>query len=122
MASKAIPSHLRPSAASNGSNGGSAPAGAEKRHHGKTQSHVVSNIQNMFQSHLPNLLPTFPTWPGLRDWPGINIDSVRRGLTRRTDLTPSSNILIICAWMSSRQLVADLGHSILVLVLEPSNP
>lgn len=40
MASKAIPSHLRPQgAAANGSNG---PTPAEKRHHGKTQSHVVS--------------------------------------------------------------------------------
>ncbi|KEF56984.1 uncharacterized protein A1O9_07174 [Exophiala aquamarina CBS 119918] len=57
MASKAIPSHLRPAAASNGSNGGSAPAGAEKRHHGKTQSHVT---------HLHNLPPEPPNMASRR--------------------------------------------------------
>lgn len=51
MASKAIPSHLRPQAASgNGSNG--AP---QQRHHGKSQSHVVSaTFPILFPTHLSN--------------------------------------------------------------------
>lgn len=36
MANRAIPSHLKPSAAENGN-------GFTPRHHGKTQSHVVSS-------------------------------------------------------------------------------
>jgi hypothetical protein len=39
MASRALPSHLRPSAAA-----GKAEDGAAPRHHGKSQSHVVSTI------------------------------------------------------------------------------
>jgi hypothetical protein len=40
MASKAIPSHLKPQSAA--SNGGD-PAEFARKHHGKSQSHVVSN-------------------------------------------------------------------------------
>ena len=54
MASKAIPSHLRSAGAANGSNG--APeSGAHQRHHGKTQSHVVSEspLKELSQSQNP---------------------------------------------------------------------
>lgn len=45
MSSKAIPSHLRPQVAATAGNG--APEKEfERKHHGKTQSHVVSSVSS----------------------------------------------------------------------------
>lgn len=43
MASKAIPSHLKAALGGGTANGGDS-ADFQRRHHGKTQSHVVSSI------------------------------------------------------------------------------
>jgi hypothetical protein len=57
MASRAIPSHLRPSAAAAGGPDG----GAERKHHGKSQSHVVSTALLSFPSRM--------TWRPSQDGP-----------------------------------------------------
>ena len=64
MASRAIPSHLKPAAAS-----GNGDADFAQRHHGKTQSHVVSRVsaipslaQAWHSSHFPPRSPAEQLW------------------------------------------------------------